>query len=107
MQIQLKVQGLGHVPSFKNSKMLTRGKLITDPKKQQFMDRVIRSFASQLFSLSQTIGPGTPTGHSPRCLIASSLPEDDSVKFISEETVSVQFVEKGMEGAIVKIEEVV
>jgi len=97
--IRLVVQGLGSVPSFKNSKMLTRGRLITDPKKQKWMDACIASFESQLRSELRTRGIATTTGPIPPSRIASLLPLDDSRKWIPEHCVRTLLVSKGSEGA--------
>lgn len=104
--IRLSVNRLGHVPSFKNNKMLARGRLITDPKKQEWMEQCIRSIESQLRSVYQTIDTGTLTGLSLPCWIASSLPHDDSVQWISSLRVEVVTVEAGQEGAEIVVERV-
>ena len=36
----LKLVWRGHVVSFKNGKLLTRGNVITDPRKQRVMDEI-------------------------------------------------------------------
>lgn len=102
--IKLVVTGIGHVPSFKNNKMLTRGRLITDPKKQKWMEKAAASIASQLNSLCPTAEPGTPTELSVRCWIVSSLPLDDSLEWIGVPCGSWQRVKKGAEGAELTIE---
>ena len=102
--INLAVYGIGHVPSFKNSKLLTRGRLITDPKKQEWMEWCIQSFVSQLRSALQTRGIATTTGPIPLSKIASLLPLDDSRKWIPEHSVSTRLVSKGSEGAELVIE---
>jgi hypothetical protein len=102
--IKLSVKGLGHVPSFKNSKMWTGRKLITKPERQVWMDRCTRSFESQLRSAYQTSYTGTQTVPSLHSWIASSIPRDDSVHWIPELRVSVAFVEPGEEGAEIVIE---
>ena len=104
MKIELKVEGLGHVPAFKNNKLLTRGRLITNPKKQRFMKAVVQSFVSQLSCLYRTTANAIPTEPSAHCLIASSLPEKDSVRFIVDERITARFVPKGQEGANIVIE---
>jgi hypothetical protein len=102
--ISLVVQGIGHVPSFKNSKMIARGRLITAPEKQEWMEKCIQSFESQLTSLCQMAATATQTEPSLPSWIASSVPADDSLKHIAEETVRPVLVPKGQEGAIIKIE---
>jgi hypothetical protein len=96
---RLVVQGISSVPSFKNSKMLARGRLITDPKKQKWMDRCIQSFLSQLCSGFRTTAIETQTALCPPCWIASCMPFDDSVKHIKRIEVTVVKVPKGEEGA--------
>lgn len=104
LPVRLHVNGLGHVPSFKNSKMLTRGRLITDPKKQKWMNACIDSFESQLMSLCQTREGGTSTDALQRFLTAS-LPQDDAWLFVPELQVNAVLVEPGDEGAIITIDE--
>jgi len=104
LTIRLNVKGLGHVPSFKNSKIWTGKKLITKPERQEWMRRCTQSFESQLRSLSQTSEAGMETAHLAPYSIASSLPLDDSVHWIPELRVVVVFVEPGEEGAEIVIE---
>jgi hypothetical protein len=100
--VQLK--GLGHVPSFKNKKMLSRGRLITNPAKQRWMEKAINSIALQLRSSLATYKIETRTGQSPQSLTVSMLPLDDSLDWIGVPCGNWQRVKKGEEGAIVKIE---
>lgn len=60
----LKLVWRGHVPSFKNGKLLSRGNLITDPRKQKIMDGITAAFREQLDSRSmcQTAAAGILTG---------------------------------------------
>lgn len=102
--IKLVVLGLSHVPSFKNGKMLARGRLITDPKKQAWMNQCIASFESQLRSEFRTRGIAITTGQSALSLIASLLPLDDSRKWIPQHSASTLQVSKGKEGAEITIE---
>ena len=101
--ICLYVQGI-KIPSFKNSKMLTRGRLITNPKNQKIMELIVQSFESQLNSHFQTSVDVTSTELCPRSWIASSVPVDDSCHDIPEIKVTWKEVTKGNEGAIVIIE---
>jgi hypothetical protein len=101
--IPLKIHGLGHVPSFKNSKMIARGRLITDPKKQAWMEQCAALMTAQLLSLFQTTETGTLTAQSLRSWIATSLPLDDSLKWIESISVIWLSVPKGQEGARVMI----
>lgn len=105
----LKVQGLEHVPSFKNSKEIIPGKngrrsmLITKPERQKWMEHAIASFTSQLRSLLATSATGTTTGPIPLSRIVLSLPLDDSRKWIVSHFVRTQLVSKGSEGAVIEI----
>lgn len=105
MKIELEIKGLGHVPSFKNSKMLTRGRLITDPKKQRWMERAIRLIASQWRYASLIVGGATSTGRSRRSLTVL-LPQDDSWQWIPEIHCRAARVGKGEEGAKITIERI-
>jgi hypothetical protein len=103
--VRLYVKGF-HIPSFKNSKMLTRGKLITNPKMQRQMEEIIRSLGSQLLSCARTLEGETLTGPQAQSLIASLLPEDDSRQWIPELVINSRDCDKGNEGAIVEINRV-
>lgn len=72
-----------HVPSFKNKKMLAHGKLITDPKKQKWMEECTRSFMSQLLFLYPITENETATVERLRSWIASSTPETDSCRYLT------------------------
>ena len=101
-QVTLHIRNHGHVPSFKNNKMLTRGKLITNPRLQKQMDAITRDLRFQLISLFQTIGDEMQTGRSQDCLTllrTHSTKFDDSVQSIPRITINVRKVEKGHEGA--------
>ena len=102
--MRLVVESQGHVPSFKNTKMLTRGRLITKPERQEWMERCTESFVSQLLSASQTSADGTSTVPCPRSSIPSLLPADDSVNDICEMVIRVQTVAKGQEGATIEVD---
>lgn len=103
-QIYLSLQKLGEVTSFKNSKMIARGRLITDPKKQRKMESYIQSFESQLRSLWRTSVQETGTECSLASWIRSSMPLDDSRQWIPQMSVRFLEVNKGHEGAIVNVE---
>lgn len=103
--IVLVIRNIGHVPSFKNHKLLTRGRTITDPKKQKWMKLCIQGFVSQLLSKCQISETGTLTEHHLRSLIAL-LPQDDNWKHMPELSVSAIQVDKGKEGAFVTIEKI-
>lgn len=102
--IKLVVKGLGDVPSFKNSKMIARGRLITDPEKQRWMERCTKAFESQLRSWCQTAGIVISTEQPALSRIASSMPLDDCLHWIPKVSVSWRGVSKGEEGAVVSIE---
>ena len=101
--IKISVRGL-EVPSFKNTKMIARGRLITDPKKQKKMDAITASIESQLRSIIHQQGKATLTGPLPLSLIASLMPLDDSRQWIVNLSVQWQPTDKGHEGADVTIE---
>jgi hypothetical protein len=105
-KITLKVEGLGHVPAMKNNKMLTSGKLITNPKRQKWMKLCQASFESQLISLYQTSAEGMQMGRSLRSWIALHIPLDDAVSQIPEIYVTSHQVPKGQEGAVITIERI-
>jgi single-stranded DNA-binding protein len=99
--IRIEIVGLGPVPSFKNSKLITRGRLITSPAKQQWMERCIRLIESQL-SIAFPIAAGeTPGAWRKRLRTAWCLPLDDSLAWMIPGSQSVEIVEPGKEGAII------
>ncbi len=106
-KLRLVVQFGEEVPSFKNSKMIItrpRPRLITKPERQKWMQKAILVIESQLRSWLLTTGTETQTGLIPLSKIASSLPLDDSLKWIPSHSVSWRRVKKGEEGAIIEIE---
>lgn len=100
----LKIAGLGNVPSFKNNKMLTRGKLITDPVKQKWMQRAIGDLESQLLAAYSMAVAETSTGCVALYLTAWSKRFDDSIHWIPEISVKATKCENGEEGADILIE---
>lgn len=104
--ILIKIQGMGHVPAFKNGKMLCRGRLITHPDKQKWMEAAARSIESQLRSLLQTSGTAMQTGQSQPSSTPTCLPLDDSLVWIGVPCGDWQRVKKGEEGAVINIEPV-
>lgn len=101
------LQFLGkEIPSFKNTKMITRGRLITDPRKQIVMDQIATAFEFQLRCAIPHLVTQTLTEQQRLSLIASLLPLDDSRKWINELCVRWLQVPKGKEGALVRIERV-
>lgn len=103
MKLVLAFQG-AHIPSFKNSKLLTNRRLITNPKYQLIMERVVKAFVLQLESGFPMGADVTLTGPLPPSSIALWLPEDDSWKCIPEIHVCCETVPEGEEGCIVTIE---
>lgn len=102
----LLIQGVGNIPSFKNSKMVARGRLITDPKKQKLMQQIIQDLQSTLTSAFRTIGEGTATGQSLPCLTAlcaHSTDFDDSRQWIPKLSVEGRKCNDGEEGATITI----
>lgn len=104
-RIKLNVKGLGHVPSFKNKKMLTRGRLITNPENQKWMSACEAAFVSQLLSEYQTKETGMPMVRSLRSWIACVMPLNDSVRSVRKVTIEVEDVAPGEEGATIEIEQ--
>ncbi len=92
-----------HVPSFKNSKLLTRGKLVTSPRNQKWMKECIKSFESQLLCSFRTIESETVTAQNLRSWIASCVPENDSCRYLTACSWNFIEVSKGQEGANVDI----
>jgi hypothetical protein len=103
-KLVLRLTGLNHVPSFKNSKMLTRGRLITKPERQQWMEAATRLIESQLRSLLATEGIETQMVRSLLSSTALFGQFDDSVQWIPEIHIKVQRVTQQDEGAIITIE---
>jgi hypothetical protein len=104
MKIVLRVEGLGHVPSFKNSKVIGQRRLFTKPEYRLWMDRVTRSFESQLLLAFQTTDAGTWTAHSAPSLTVWWKRFDDSHQWVPELNIERIQVPKGKEGAVVMIE---
>lgn len=110
MKIELKIEGLGHVPSFKNNKRAIldsatgRMRTMTDAKTQAWMKRAILALESQLRSALATDATAMATGPIPLSRIVSSLPLDDCLAWIPVHCVSVRTVSKGEEGAEILVE---
>lgn len=106
--ILLRIQGVGHVPSFKNTKMIVRIRgrpaLITDPRKQKIMSAISDSFECQLCSLFLTDAGATSTARFLRSWTASRVPLDDCVQVITSIAAHFRRVPKGQEGAEITIE---
>ncbi len=104
-EITLVVRGIGNVPAFKNKKIICGKRLITAPKARKWMEQAVSSLHSQLKSLFQTGGGATSTAHWQQSAM-SSLPSDDNWKAIPQICVSVRQVEKGDEGAIIRLQKI-
>lgn len=102
--VLLMLQGIGHVPSFKNTKMLTRGKLITSPQKQRWMRKAQVIIESQLLSAYPTAEKGTVTAEKLRSWIASSVPANDSCRYLTACSWRFTSAPKGREAALILIE---
>lgn len=96
------IRGIGHVPAFKNKKIIAGKRLITAPKARQWMELATKDMYSQLKSLFQTGDDETSTAHWQHSAIAS-WPLDDNWQQIPQITVRVRKVAKGDEGAIIKL----
>jgi hypothetical protein len=96
---------MGHIVSFKNTKMIARRRLITDPRKRALMDQYTRVIESALSSALATTVAVTLTGLSQPCSIASLAPLDDSLDWIPEsDGYRTEHVAKGEEGIDIIIE---
>lgn len=109
--IRLEIKGLNHVPSFKNTKSIYRNKqtgkpfIATKKERKIWMQNAIRVIESQLLCAFATHGIETSTAPHLRSWIASSLPLDDSIQWVSELNVKGCNVEPGQEGAQIIIEQ--
>lgn len=106
--IVIEITGLGHVPSFKNSKQLFirngKPRMATKPAYKKWMARCIRLIEFTLLSRFRIAAGAMLTGDSLPSWTASSVPFDDSVDWIPEILVTVERVPKGEEGATITIE---
>ena len=100
--IVLRLTG-SRIPSLKNSKRVVNNHLITEPRVKKWMTKAIRDIELQLLCAYRTPADATPTTPSLRSWIVSSMPLDDSISWIPELSIKVQWVEKGLEGAIIEI----
>lgn len=89
--LRLSIRNLGPLFNFKNSKLLTRGKTITDPELKKRMQAIVQSLELQLRSAFQTIGDETRTDARQRFLM-HSLPQDDCWTCIPELVVTSRLV---------------
>lgn len=104
--VVLHVRGMGPVPAKKNSKMLTRGRLITKPEYQEWISRCVQSFESQLTCSTLTNAVETETEPQRRSRIASSLPADDCWTEMEWGHIRGSLCHKGQEGAVITIERI-
>lgn len=114
--VMVRLRGLGHVPSFKNSKMIVPvwriGKngrkyrcptLIAKPERQKWMQAAIQLMTLQLQSASQTTAEGTSTAICLQSLTAWSKQFDDSRQWLPRILLQVEVVDKSQEGADIEI----
>jgi hypothetical protein len=113
--ICLTIQGMGHVPSFKNQKTpipyKTKSgkrayKPMTRPRVKLWMEKAIHSIVSQLSGLFPTEEGETLGECQKRLQTALCLPLDDSLEWMIPGPQSVRLVNKCEEGAIIIIEEI-
>lgn len=99
------------IPSFKNRKRIGRNKktgqpiMFTDPKNKSRCEALESGILSALYSYNPTGDAKTATACQSqlRTLLSGLL--DDSLNQIPEGTFGVEYVEKGMEGVRIEIEE--
>lgn len=101
-KLVIAIRGIGHVPAFKNKKIICGKRLITAPKARQWMELATKDMLSQLKSLFQTEGDATSTEPWQQSAM-SSWPQDDNWQQIPLIQVKVRTVKKGDEGAIVTL----
>jgi hypothetical protein len=98
--LRLTIRGLGHVPSFKNSRVL----FLTNPRNRAWMKKAAASIESQLRSAYRIDDHAMETGASLLCWIATRMPLDDSLDWIGVPCGNWRRVRKGEEGADILIE---
>ena len=101
-KLVITIRGIGHVPAFKNKKIICGKRLVTAPKARQWMELATKDMLSQLKSLFQTEGGVTSTELWQQSAIAS-WPQDDNWQQIPLIQVRVRTVNKGDEGAIITL----
>lgn len=105
--IRLYIQGIGHIPSKKNAHYpLNNGGLGIDKKIKARMSLLENAVLSQLYSLSQTTGSGTPLECLRQLQTRLSGLSDDSVREIPQGDWKTLHVAKGGEGVNIFIEEI-
>ncbi len=100
--VVIRIRSLGHVPAFKNKKIIAGKRLITAPKARKWMEQARSSIISTLKSLCQTGDGATSMAHWQQYAM-SLLPSDDNWKVIPRITVTARVVPKGEEGAIIRL----
>lgn len=111
-QITLKIQGIGPVPSFKNTKSLFKNKktgklfVATNPVKKRWMQSAEELIGLQLLFYYQTIGAETRQECLKRLQTFLSDLVDDSVRELPEGGWKVEYVEPGKEGCEILIERI-
>jgi len=101
-KLVIAIRGIGHVPAFKNKKIICGKRLVTAPKARQWMELATKDILCQLKSLFQTEEGETSTEPWQRSAIAS-WPQDDNWQQIPMIQVKVRTVKKGDEGAIITL----
>ena len=101
-KLVIAIRGIGHVPAFKNKKIICGKRLITAPEARQWMELATKDMLSQLKSLFQTEEGETSTEPWQQSAIAS-WPQDDNWQQIPMIQVKVRTVKKGDEGAIITL----
>lgn len=98
----LVIKGIGPVPAKKNSKLITRGRLITKPEYQEWTKKCVQLIASQLCSGIPTNADGTLTEPLPQSRMRFALLDDCWTK-VEYGEIRAELVEKGEEGAVIVI----
>ncbi len=107
--LSIKIRGCGNIVSFKNSKMIARGRLITDPKKQKAMDSYIRAIESALRSAIQMNAGATSTEERAQfltALLGQSQKFDDNRMVVPSLVIDCIEVDPGEEGVDILIERI-
>jgi len=100
--LAMTIRGLGHVPAFKNKKIIAGKRLITAPKARKWMEKCTEVIYLKLQSKFQTDADATSTVRWQQFAIAS-WPSDDCWQQIPQIKVQVKVVPKGEEGATIKL----
>ena len=102
----VRLKAFGNIVTQKNHKMLSRGRLITDPKKQAIAKAITEGFVSQFLCGSATEGAGILT-EAQRLSLTALWPRDDCWTCVPELHVTARLVPKGQEGADITIEQLI